>query len=116
MFVLFLATTITSVGGLALVISSFVRTGSDSAFNVAAFCLTIGPLIFFSYVIVGLCIEFVSANRKPESARVRIPQSFDAAAACTGNVKLGKWVPEGLRRERKGPLNRVTGRAVSLSR
>jgi hypothetical protein len=116
MFVLFFATTVTSVGGLALVISSLVRTGSEFAFNIAAFCLATGPLIFFSYVIVGLCIEFVSADRKPESVTVRLPRSFDAAAASAGNVKLGKWVPEGLRRERKGPLNRATGRAISLSR
>jgi hypothetical protein len=116
MFVPFLASALTSVGGLALVISSLVRTGSDSAFNVAAFCLAAGPLIFFSYVVVGLCIEFVRADRKPESVTVRLPHSFDRAVASAGNVELGKWVPEGLRRERKGPLNRVRGRAISLSR
>ena len=107
------AATLTALGALGLVISSLTHTtaASELIFNGAAICLVTGPLAFFSYVMIGLCIEFAYFERKPQLVTVsRLPpfQSDPVAKPAFDN-----WMPEGLRRERKGPLGRISGRAKS---
>jgi len=112
MFFPMLAAIVTLVGVIGFVISSLLHASGagDFLFNAAAICITIGPLIFFCYVIIGLCLEFASISRKTE---VRI-----AAHAPPVNVPVAMpnldWMPEGLRRERKGPLSPSTGRANKI--
>jgi hypothetical protein len=109
-----IAAILTAVGALGLVISSLVHTSavSETIFGAAAICLVTGPLLFLSYVIIGLCIEFARLNRRPELVTVsplppppRIPVS---------NAALDKWIPEGLQRKPKGPLGRTAGRAANF--
>jgi len=105
-----IAAILTLVGVLGLVISSLVHTSavSETIFGAAAICLVTGPLVFLSYVIIGLCIEFVRLNRRPELVTVsRLPLP---PLAPVGNAALGKWIPEGLQRKPKGPLGRTAGR------
>jgi hypothetical protein len=119
MFVPIIAGIVTVVGVVSLVISSLVHASaaSDLAFNAAAVCLVGGPLIFLFYVIIGLCIEFIefaSTNQKPEiRISARVP-SLDLPLAPLSHVAFDEGLPEGLRRERKGPLNPSTGRANKI--
>ena len=109
MFFPTLAALITSVGVVGLVVSSLAHS-SDFVFNAAAVCPVVGPLIFFFYVVIGLCVEFITTNRKLET---RITIFASEPAPLLSQVKVipfENWIPEGLRRERKGPLNRSTGR------
>lgn len=111
-----IAATLTLVGALGLVISSLAHTSaaSETIFNAAAICLVTGPLVFLSYVIVGLCIEFARFDRKPELVTVTISRLPLSPLAPVDNAAFAKWIPEGLRRERKGPLGRTAGRAANF--
>jgi len=91
------AAILTLVGAFSLVVSSFVGTG------------TVGDF-FFS----GLCIEFVAVNRKPEVVAQRRAPSFDSADAPPVSTKRDEWIPEGLRRQRRGPLGPIYGRASKI--
>lgn len=66
------AATLTALGALGLVISSLTYTtaASELIFNGAAICLVTGPLAFFGYVVIGLCIEFAYSERKPQLVTV----------------------------------------------
>ena len=114
MFFPFIAAALTSVGAFGLVISSLAHTSaaSEPIFNAAAICLVTGPLVFFGYVVVGLCIEFTRFERIPQLVTVSQPPAFSPAPAAT--PASDKWIPEGLRRERRGPLGRITGRATNF--
>jgi hypothetical protein len=106
-----IAAAITIIGLVGFVVSSLFHwsTAGDLLFNAAAACIVAGPLIFFWYVIIGLCIEFISVDRKSNvSIAVRGP-SPDVAAPHARIVSQ-VWIPEGLLRDRKGPLNPATGR------
>lgn len=109
-----IAGTLTLVGALGLVISSLAHTSaaSEPLFNAAAFCLIAGPLVFFSYVVIGLWVEFVHFDREPQPVSVAPARPFPLATAS--NETFDKWIPEGLRRQPKGPLGRSTGRATGL--
>jgi hypothetical protein len=118
MFFPIIAAIITLVGAVGFVISSLVNGHASAAgglvFNAAAICTVVGPLIFFSYVIIGLCIEFAITNQKPEvRVAVRGPP-LDVPTAPLSPVAVDEGLPEGLRRERKGPLNPSTGRAEKI--
>ena len=104
MFFPAVAVVITAIGFAGLVLSSLVRVG-DFVFNASAVCLVAGPLIFFSYVVIGLYLEFLSSGEKLQAPNAR-PRPLQAAA-----VAFDEWTPEGLKRERLGPLNRHSGRA-----
>lgn len=109
-----IAATLTLVGALGLVISSLAHTSaaSEPIFNAAAICLVAGPLVFFSYVVIGLCVEFVRFDREPEP--LSVAPAPPSPLATVGNEAFGKWIPEGLRRQPKGPLGRNTGRATGF--
>jgi hypothetical protein len=116
MFFPIIAAMVTLVGAVGFVVSSLVSasTAGDLVFNVAATCIIAGPLIFFSYVIIGLCIEFASAGQKPE-VRIAVRGPLLAVPpALLSRVAFGEGLPEGLRRERKGPLNPSTGRGNKI--
>jgi hypothetical protein len=108
-----IAATLTLVGALGLVISSLAHTSaaSEPIFNAAAICLVAGPLVFFSYVVIGLCVEFVHFDQEPEPVRVA---STPPPLASVDNETIDRWIPEGLRRKPKGPSGRISGRATSL--
>ena len=61
MFIPIVAAIVFLVGAGGLVLSSLAPIVGDSFFNFASFCLLAGPLIFFFYVIIGLCIEFIKS-------------------------------------------------------
>jgi len=83
---------------------------SDFLFDAGVICFSLGPLIFLAYVLVGLWLEFYVINDVPAAVTVS-PARY---APETPLYSLGlAGLPEGLRRERKGPLNRGTGRAGS---
>lgn len=109
MFFPIIAAGVTIVGVVGLVISSLAHASSaaDLLFNAAAICIVVGPLIFFGYVIIGLFIEFMSINKKPD---VRIAARGPSPEVPLGLVASHEWIPEGLLRERKGPLDPSTGR------
>jgi len=109
MFFPAVAVIITAMGAAGLVLSSLVRVG-DFVFNASAVCLVAGPLVFFSYVIIGLYLEFLSTGQKPRAITVR-SRPLQAAAS---SVAFDEWTPEGLKRERLGPLNRRSGRAKQI--
>ena len=67
MFIPIVAAIVFLVGAGGLVLSSLAPIVGDSFFNFAAVCLVAGPLIFFFYVIIGLCMEFIRANRHARS-------------------------------------------------
>ena len=115
MFFPIIAAMVTLAGGVGLVISSLVyaSAGADAVFNAAAICMVVGPLIFFSYVMIGLCIEFASTNQKPEAKIAARGPSLAVPAASPAHA-FDEDLPEGLRRERKGPLNPSTGRASRI--
>jgi ABC-type multidrug transport system fused ATPase/permease subunit len=102
------AAAITALGVGALVVSSLAHASAagDWFFNVAAICMVAGPLIFFTHVIAGLWLEFASINRTFEIRRTIFAQPLAPALWPA----LDQSIPEGLRRERKGPLNPSTGR------
>jgi len=114
MFFPMLAAIVTLVGVIGFVISSLLHASGagDFLFNAAAICLVTGPIVFFSYVIIGLYLEFKSINRKPEVTTV--PRPVSSPMPSLGEAKSDQWIPEGLRRERKGPLGRIVGRAVNI--
>jgi hypothetical protein len=113
MFFQTLAAIITLVGVIGFVISSLLHASGagDFLFNAAAICITIGPLIFFCYVIIGLCLEFASITRKTE---VKIAVHVPSVSVPVGMPSHLNWMPEGLRRERNGPLSPSTGRANKI--
>jgi len=112
MFFPTIAAAITIIGLVGFVVSSLVypSTAGDLLFNAAAVCIVAGPLIFFSYVVIGLCIEFVSVNRKSDMSIAARAPPRDALEVPLSRIGSYVWIPEGLLRERKGPLNPATGR------
>jgi len=104
MFFPIVAAIVFLIGVGALVLSSLVPIVGDGVFNFAAVCLMAGPLIFFFYVMAGLCLEFIAVNRPP------VVGTFAAPASPADLIY--EQLPEGLRRERKGPLNPSSGRAT----
>jgi hypothetical protein len=116
MFFPIIAAMVTLVGAVGLVISSLVSASGagDLVFNAAAICIVVGPLIFFSYVMIGLCLEFASSNQKPEVKIAALGPSPDPLVAPLSYAAFDERLPEGLRRERKGPLNPSTGRASKI--
>jgi len=109
MFFPAVAVIITFIGAAGLVISSLFRVG-DFVFNASAVCLVAGPLVFFSYVVIGLYLEFLGTGQK---VRATISRSHPLQAAAS-SVAFDQWTPEGLERERLGPLNRRSGRAKQI--
>ena len=109
MFIPIVAAIVFLAGAGGLVLSSLVPILGDGFFNFAAACLVAGPLIFFFYVIIGLFLEFVDANRPPAVSTIVLGQAVYAPASLSHFVY--EQIPEGLRRERKGPLNPSSGRA-----
>jgi hypothetical protein len=110
MFIPIVAAIVFFIGAGGLVLSSLAPIVGNGVFNFAAACLLAGPLIFFFYVVVGLYLEFAAANR-PVVARVLVRGQSPYAPASAGG-SLNEQLPEGLRRERKGPLNPSSGRAI----
>lgn len=106
------AAAITALGVVALVVSSLAHASAagDWFFNVAAICIVAGPLIFFAHVIGGLWLEFASINRAFEVKSAVFAQPLAPALWPARDQSI----PEGLRRERKGPLNPSTGRRSQM--
>jgi hypothetical protein len=104
------AAIITSVGIVGLIVSSLVHASAagDIVFNAAAACLIAGPLIFLFFVIIGLCLEFVDTNYKPDSRASTLGRSPDIHVAAVSQVAFQQWMPARLKR--MGPLN-PTGHA-----
>jgi len=113
MFIPILAAIVFLGGAAGLVLSSLAPIVGDGFFNFASICLIAGPLIFFCYVMVGLCLEFVAANRPPIVARAFAGCQAVYAPATLSYFRDDK-IPEGLLRERKGPLNPSSGRAPKI--
>lgn len=107
MFFPIVAAIVFSIGIGGLVIASLAPMGGDAVFNFAAVCMLAGPLIFFFYVMMGLFLEFVAVNRPPVVA-------VASYAPDPPSRFVYEQFPEGLRRERKGPLNRSSGRATRI--
>jgi hypothetical protein len=116
MFFPIFAAMITLVGAVGFAISSLVSASAagDPVFNSAAICMIVGPLIFFSYVIIGLCLEFASTDPKPEVRIAMRDPSLMVPEAALSHAAFAEVLPEGLRRERKGPLNPRTGRGDKI--
>jgi hypothetical protein len=116
MFFPAVAAIITIIGAVGFVISSLVHASGagNFIFNASAACMVAGPLIFLFYVIVGLFLEFLSINRIPDVRITAGGPSPDVPAALPSQAAFDDWVPEGLLREHKGPLNRSTGRAAKI--
>ena len=112
-----LAALVTSLGVVGLVVSSLAHASvaGDFFFNAAAACMVVGPLIFFAYVIVGLCMEFVATNQKFGVKITALARPLTPSLVPASHVAFEQWIPEGLRRERKGPLNPSTGRGSKMS-
>lgn len=114
MFISIVAVIVTLLGAAGLVLSSLAPAiVGDGIFNFSAVCLVAGPLIFFSYVMIGLYMEFVDTNWPPEVrifAHTRSPYASEASP----DLLTYDALPEGLRRERKGPMNPSSGRANSI--
>jgi hypothetical protein len=98
------------IGAGGLVLSSLAPIVGDGFFNFAAVCLMAGPLIFFFYVIFGLFLEFVDASRPSVGSTIALGQP--AYGSASPGEFADEQIPEGLRRERKGPLNPSSGRAA----
>ncbi len=111
-----IAVIVTLIGAVGLVLSSLVHASAvdDFVFNAAAVCLVGGPLIFFGYVFTGLCIDVAHADRIPEVRIAALVPSAAVPVVPRSAVTFDEWVPQGLRRGRKGPLNRSTGRANKI--
>jgi hypothetical protein len=116
MFFPAIAAIVTLVGAAGFVLSSLVHASAagNFIFNASAFCMVAGPLIFLCYVFIGLCLEFININRIPEVRRAARGPSPDDPVAQPGHAAFDDWIPEGLLREHKGPLNRSTGRASKI--
>jgi hypothetical protein len=99
-------------GAGGLILSSLAPIVGDGFFNFAAICLVAGPLIFFFYVMAGLFLEFVAANRPPIASTIALGQAGYASESLS--YFTDEKIPEGLRRERKGPLNPSSGRATGI--
>ena len=112
MFFPIVAAIVFLVGAGSLVLSSLTSMLGDGFFNFAAVCLVVGPLIFFFYVFIGLFLEFIDANRPPVLS-MGAPGPSSYAATVPGHFS-DEHTPEGLRRERKGPLNPSSGRATGI--
>jgi hypothetical protein len=112
MFFPIVAAIVFLVGAGSLVLSSLTAMLGDGFFNFAAVCLVVGPLIFFFYVFIGLFLEFIDANRPPVLSMVA-PGPSSYAPTVPGHFS-DEQTPEGLRRERKGPLNPSSGRATGI--
>jgi len=106
-----IAAIVTLVGAIGFVLSSlaYPNVVSDVFFNAATLCIAAGPLIFFGYVFLGLCMEVLSSGQKPEVIAARFPPA-DRTLTPLGQAAFAQWTPLGLRRERKGPLNPSSGR------
>jgi hypothetical protein len=102
------ALTFIGVGGFAL--SSLLPASAinDFLFNVAAGCMVAGPIIFLVYLVIGLCIEFISTEYKSAVVTAARYPSSDVP------VFFIDPLPEGLRRMPKGPLSSKTGRAARV--
>ena len=112
MFIPIVAAIVFLFGAGGLVLSSLAPIVGDGFFNFAAFCLLAGPLIFFFYVIFGLFLEFVNAGRPSAVSAIAFgPASYAPASPAEFAYEQ---LPEGLRRERKGPLNPSSGRAPGI--
>jgi hypothetical protein len=98
------AAIITSVGIVGFVLSSLFHASmaGEVFFNAASACMIVGPLVFFVYVMTGLCVEFVVTNQKPAASVTRGPSPY-ISAALVSHVAFHEWIPERLRR--MGPLN-----------
>jgi hypothetical protein len=112
MFFPIVAAIVFLVGAGSLVLSSLTAMLGDGFFNFAAVCLVVGPLIFFFYVFIGLFLEFIDANRPPVIG-MTAPGTSSYAPASPSHFAYEQF-PEGLRRERKGPLNPSSGRATGI--
>jgi len=108
------AALLTFAGAGAFVLSSLFYNFffSDFFFNLGVVCFIGGPLIFFAYVVIGLCLEFYIVNDVPPyNVITTMPARYPSEVLY--NLELSS-LPEGLRRERKGPLNRRTGRRKNV--
>ena len=116
MFIYIVAAIVTLTGAVGFVLSSLIHASAaaDFIFNAAAFCLLAGPLVFFSYVVIGMCMEFARINRKPVVMIVAPAPSFVVPAVLPRHALFNESLPEGLRRAPKGPMNPSTGRAYTL--
>ena len=106
---------LTFAGAGAFVLSSLFYNFffSDFFFNAGVVLFVTGPLIFFAYVVIGLCLEFYIVNDVPPYNAITITPARYPSQVPLDNLELMK-LPEGLRRERNGPLNRRTGRRKKL--
>ena len=109
------AALLTFAGAGAFVLSSLFYNFffSDFFFNVGVVCFIAGPLIFLAYVIIGLCLEFYIVNDVPPYGAITITPARYAPEMPLYSLELAN-LPEGLRRDRKGPLNRSTGRGGKI--
>jgi hypothetical protein len=108
------AAIVTLLGAAGLVLSSLAPAiVGDGVFNFSAVCLVAGPLIFFFYVMIGLYMEFVATNWPPEVRIIGHTRSPYASEASLG-LSAYDAPPEGLQRERKGPMNPSSGRATKI--
>jgi hypothetical protein len=110
MFFPILSAGITTLGAGAFIMLSLFHLGvaSNILFIIAAVCFALGPVVFLLYVLSTLSLEFLVSEI---DYRYRLsPATAPAAYAPATLYGATEWVPEGLRRERIGPLNRSTGR------
>lgn len=120
MFILITAAIITFTGFAGFVISSLVSSfthapaASDVIFNTSAVFLVAGPLAFFGYVILGMGLEFIRINRPPKVRAAAPAPSVIVPAVLPRHVPFEQSLPEGLRRQPKGPMNPGTGRASAI--
>jgi len=107
---------VTAIGFGGFVLSGFVGVNavSDFIFNLSAVILVAGPLLFLATVVVGLCLDIASIDPKPAAKLVAPGPSPEASTLAVWRAAYADSLPEGLRRERKGPLSRSAGRAHTI--
>ena len=114
MFISIVAAIVTLLGAGGLVLSSLAPAiVGNGMFDFSAVCLVVGPLIFFFYVMIGLYMEFVETNW-PSAVRIVAQTRSPYASAASPALSAYDAPPEGLRRERKGPMNPSSGRATKI--
>ena len=114
MFIPIVAAIVTLLGAAGLVLSSLAPAlVGDGIFNFSAVCLVAGPVMFFCYVMIGLYMEFVETNW-PSAVRIVAHTRSPYASEAPPGLSAYDASPEGLRRERKGPMNPSSGRASKI--
>ncbi len=85
-----IAVVVTLIGAAGFLLLSLLHAsaGNSIIFYAAVVCVLAGPLIFLSYVVIGLYMEFASTSQTPLVKRVARRPASDVADAPYGCRRL----------------------------